>query len=205
MKKYIIMLMIFLPCQFIYSGSISEQLNILNYTGNDLYFNIKHNLKDSNNFRVNSFEDINIDDLYKITNLLQMMHWNMEISGIKLYYTSYFTILSNYIIKNRGGVSAIEYRTSSEYVIDESGNKIRIDTIPFMEKMKAIFEELTIMSLDGNILVDLNNLENQYIHTIIEEEESRGKAYYLVIHDQGEKFNNIINNQKYQKRLASEW
>ena len=64
--------------------------------------------------------------------------------------------------------------------IDADEAYSRLDQIPFMEKMKSIFETLTISTEDGKKIITLENLGDQIIKKNVAPE---GTSYHLEIFD----------------------
>jgi len=187
-RKVLSVLLLMFLGQAVYAGSKIEFFSIYNYSKNDIFISVKYRVNDKTETTFTSKG-------YGI----ESKSWVTYTSGVRLSARSYHFYMNNYRVSPGISIVTVNY---DRYGIISKGKLIYpTDTISFMEKMNALFEELTIENAGGRVLVTMGNLWKQDIYKI----KPGYIEYRLVILDEGADFDGIIRGEQYEKKPAWEW
>ena len=118
------------------------------------------------------------DDPTKIFYAPETRSWRQYIEGVNLTFQDLDLGKSEIRILPNKTLTFLDYYPMGNIDGDEAYS--RLDKIPFMEKMKSIFETLTIATEDGKKVITLENLGDQIIKKNV---APGGTSYHLEIFD----------------------
>jgi len=198
-RKVLSVLLLFFLSQAVFSHAGYELFYIYNYSSDDVMISVKFIMDE--NTEVTSTGKINIP--YHGYTGLVYKGWITYTSGVMLRLFSYYYDISNLKLSPGTKIQMCHYlriRVLNQYK-KPTGWFYPVDTISFMEKMSAIFDDLIIENANGRVLVSMGNLWKQNIY------KSDGflVGYALVILNEGADFDGIIDGYQYEKKPAWEW